>query len=317
MKLIEEWLMIKIAADVFSGRPNPVWLVDDDSESRAALAALASDRHLIIPEAPPEAGLGFRGFRIELLDDDISHRFDLPSTFYLSLEQLSRQAKGYELFERFIALLKRGHLTDVDQAGGEGFNESIQKYLLEQFAQAVSGSVRDGIVEPSTPIVRADMAPQPITCFIELWAFNPGFWNNDATTRLNNNCYNYASNWRTNTFAQPGRGSGHIYPAITCPAVSTAALSDGMHHRFDCFPDNEKPRFLVAMVVSPGPGFVDYHWYRKHQGGFWGHKPGGTAARNFDESHNLITDPQTCNRGPYTQFCGYFYGCNSQRHRIR
>jgi hypothetical protein len=151
--------------------------------------------------------------------------------------------------------------------------------------------------------------PQAVTCFIELGKFNPGFWNDPAYI-YRNNCYNYASNKRTNTFAQPGRGSGHMYTAITCPAVTAAAMSDGLHHRFDCFPDSEKPRWLVALVV--GPGF-DYHWYRKQQDGFWGHKPGGTAARNYDNNGQVITNPETCARGPYTDFCGYFYVPRSQK----
>jgi hypothetical protein len=90
-----------------------------------------------------------------------------------------------------------------------------------------------------------------------------------------------------------------------------------MHRRYNCFPDSERPRYLVALVVAPGPGFVDYHWYRKMKEGFWGHKPGGTAVRNLDNSGNIISDPASCDRGPYTHFCGYFYGCNSQRQRIR
>jgi hypothetical protein len=51
--------------------------------------------------------------------------------------------------------------------------------------------------------------PGDVVCQIELRAFNRGFWNNDANVRLHNNCYNYASTKRTNTFAQPGRGCGH------------------------------------------------------------------------------------------------------------
>ena len=39
--------MLKITAAVFSGRPNPVWFVGDDGESRAALSSLASERHLV------------------------------------------------------------------------------------------------------------------------------------------------------------------------------------------------------------------------------------------------------------------------------
>jgi hypothetical protein len=62
----------------------------------------------------------------------------------------------------------------------------------------------------------------------------------------------------------------------------------------------------VALVVWPG---VDYHWYRRHSNGFWGHKPGQTAARNVDNANVLINGitrtPANCNRGPYTHFCGY------------
>lgn len=131
-----------------------------------------------------------------------------------------------------------------------------------------------------------------------------------------NNCYNYASNKRTNTFAQPGRGAGQMYTSLSCSAVTKAALADGCHRRFDCFPDREAPRRLVALVVAPG---FDYHWYRIHSQaeGFWGHKPGGTAARNTDNSGRLIRNPETCDRGPYTEFCGYFYTCLSQANRIR
>ncbi len=26
----------------------------------------------------------------------------------------------------------------------------------------------------------------------------------------------------------------------------------------------------------------------------------------------MITNPEICNRGPYTQFCGYFYTCRTK-----
>ena len=66
------------------------------------------------------------------------------------------------------------------------------------------------------------------------------------------------------------------------------------------------------MVVWPGP-YGDYHWYRKQTGGFWGHKPGGTPAKNVDNSNRVITNPATADRGPYTLFCGYFYAPKSMR----
>ncbi len=61
----------------------------------------------------------------------------------------------------------------------------------------------------------------------------------------------------------------------------------------------------MALVIAPGPSFIDYHWYRQCSDGNWAHKPGQTPARNTDESNHIITYPSTANRGPYTQFCGY------------
>ena len=115
--------------------------------------------------------------------------------------------------------------------------------------------------------------------------------------------HHFESHPATNTFAQPGRATGHMYTALTCPAVGAAATSDGLHA---C------PNFAgtlgaghgwyVALVIWPG---VDYHWYRQDKVGCWSHKPGSTAARNTDNSGSAITDPRTCNRGSYTNFCTY------------
>jgi hypothetical protein len=174
----------------------------------------------------------------------------------------------------------------------------------------VTSSQADGITPAVPP---APQAAPAITCHIEVAPFNPAFWNNSSVIGRNN-CYNYASNRRTDTFAQPGRGAGQMYTALTCPEVSRAALADGCHRRYDCFPDTEKPRWLMALVVAPGQ---DYHWYRLSKEGFWGHKPGGTAARNTDNNGHVITNPETCARFPYTDFCGYFYSCKTQQNRIR
>src|SRR5260221_11610577 len=95
---------------------------------------------------------------------------------------------------------------------------------------------------------------------------------------------------------------------MSCASVTRAAMADGVVKRCKCMPVSEWPRRLMALVIDPG---VDYHWYREQRGGFWGHKPGGTAARNFDNSGNLVVDPETCDRDGYTEFCGYFYAGRS------
>ena len=40
--------------------------------------------------------------------------------------------------------------------------------------------------------------------------------------------------------------------------------------------------------------------------GLWSHKPGVTEIRRTDNSNKLIVDPQSCDRGDYTAFVGYY-----------
>ena len=313
--------MLQITADVFSGRENPTWIITDDKEIRTILKEIAQNRSLAAEAAQPDAGLGFRGVIVEPLTDDLEKDFNLSSQLYIPAGATGAlSSKRGELIDRLIALLPQAQPGPAS-ADALPLDQPLQEFLTEQFSIGSRETVPDsrakgGAAESENG--QADMgveagaaAGPAATCFYELGVFNPNFWN-DPNVRPRNNCYNYASNKRTDTFAQPGRGSGRIYGALSCAEVSAAALRDGCHKRYTCFPDSEKPRYLVALVVAPG---YDYHWYRLQSGGFWGHKPGSTAARNTDNAGRVITNPETCSRAPYTQFCGYFYTCKSQRIR--
>jgi hypothetical protein len=138
--------------------------------------------------------------------------------------------------------------------------------------------------------------------------YEPAWWNDAGQKQLHNNCYNYASNYRTDTFhvipdgSQPGAASGAMYTAKTCASVKPAAVTDGL---IDSPNENNKcPRegHLVALVIWPGQ---DFHWYRKGRNGHWSHKPGGSLVTNLDNSGVTIPDPRTANRGPYTDFCTF------------
>ncbi|MDF2273442.1 hypothetical protein P2Q00_49875 [Streptomyces coacervatus] len=311
--------MLRITADIFSGRPDPVSDITDANEVRALLREVDSNRNLFLGEAPAGSGLGVRGFWIEPLNDEFGSEFGTEPRLYLPVGAQAHGGRAAEIGERLVTLMERGEPAASGEAA-QPLDASLREFLIPQLAAPARLTVTDRTAPAETEAEAergSEEATAAITCTIELGAFNPGFWNNDSTVRLSNNCYNYASNWRTNTFAQPGRGCGSMYKAITCAEVTRASLCDGMHHRFDCFPDAESPRYLVALVIAPGPGFVDFHWFRKQKEGFWGHKPGPTDARNTDNSGNVIYNPETANRGPYTVFCGYLYGCNSQRQRIR
>ncbi len=150
--------------------------------------------------------------------------------------------------------------------------------------------------------------------------YDPGYWN--ASNRRDfNNCYNYATNKATNTFAQPGRAYFGFNPidqnSLSCTEVRSFASLDGTLQTFQ-----GKETFLfagfgeatqcptdrpsrLALVVAPG---FDYHWYRRDSasGGQWSHKRGKTNAKNVDESGQLIYSVETADRNEYVQVCGYF-----------
>lgn len=140
--------------------------------------------------------------------------------------------------------------------------------------------------------------------------YDPAPWNDNNGVQFYNNCYNYACNTVTGTFAQPGRASGNMYSDISCNEVSDGAVSDGLV-TVDCDTGCgcKDCCYIVALAVAPD---WDYHWYRKDRDGKWSHKPGGTRATNLDQSGNIITDPRTADRGRYTQFCGCFCVCKGK-----
>ncbi|MGE5340551.1 MAG: hypothetical protein ACM3SY_03630 [Candidatus Omnitrophota bacterium] len=136
--------------------------------------------------------------------------------------------------------------------------------------------------------------------------YAPAYWNDNDVIQSENNCYNYANNKRTDSYAQPGRAGGRMYTSMDCAEVGLGATTDDLEQTSR----NSKPRngkTKIALVVWPG---VDFHWYRQDSDGKWSHKPGQSEATNLDDSGKVITDPEMADRGPYTIFCGYFLTCS-------
>lgn len=253
-----------VTLHVFSGRENPRWVVSADEEKE--FRAMAERSKLPEAVAGSGGGLGYQGFSVEDTDAETPSRRVWSVAGAPELEQYLLE-KGKADLEAPVA----AHVQEMLRAG------------------------------PQQPLV-----PPPVKCppcvAADAPVYNPAIWNTPAV-QPHNNCYNYANNQITNTFAQPGRATGHMYTQLQCPNVEPAAHSDGL---------NPCPNFAghlgpgkgwyVALVMWPN---VDYHWYRQDKVGCWSHKPGSTAARNVDNSGHLISDPKTCNRGNYTQFCTY------------
>lgn len=300
--------MFRVTVDIFSGRPNPSWIVTDSAESDRVLEVLAEERTLMSKPDAGFQGLGYRGVHIELFGDDAT-QLKIPPRVVIANGAENGNRSGFELAARLIENMTRFRAIVLPEHAITPLDARMQEQLLERLREfernppVISRSIVSGRG------IRVTVRDKNCSdCQYEESRFNPAFWNADPNVRQNNNCYNYARNWRTNTFAQPGRASGDFPNAMDCGDVHAAAMSDGLKKRCDCLPPDEQPRRLVALVVDPG---FDYHWYRKQKDGFWGHKPGSTAAKNTDNSGSVITNPETCDRGGYTDFCGYLYAGKS------
>lgn len=265
-----------VTLDVFSGRENPTWVIPDSGARD--LRARMGDAAKSISGGRPSDILGYRGIRISPIEE----------------QDVQKQP-----------LLEGG--GDGDGSVYVSGIPELEEYLLATGGDVVEDAVRQHV---KTMLDHPDLrfaSPQAVVkcppCnAVDAPAYNPAFWNTPARQPYNN-CYNYANNRATNTFAQPGRATGKPITNLSCAGVQPSAQSDGLIPSAGfAAPLAAGKGWYVALVIWPG---VDYHWYRQDNVGCWSHKPGQTAARDTDNSGNKIADPKTCNRGNYTDFCTY------------
>lgn len=98
--------------------------------------------------------------------------------------------------------------------------------------------------------------------------------------QCSNNCYNYGTDIRTDTFAQPGWGSGKTITSYDCDQISRYAFYDGLTYTPAANNLCPSAGLLVALVIAPG---LDFHWYRLNSDGYWAHKPGVDPATDLDD----------------------------------
>jgi hypothetical protein len=260
-----------VTLDVYSGRANPSWKVDDDVIAKIAHAKNGTG---------PLPVLGYRGFHV----------------WRARPEHAAARVEGaQESGGAYVAGNWEAEELLLSTAGGH-VDDELRAHVRESIRRGPDTAALH-LAEPGAPTgcppCRAADAP----------VYNPGFWNTPAR-QPNNNCYNYANDQATNTYAQPGRATGHpINPPPTCANVRSAATSDGLRA---CANFNGTLHagqgWYVALVIWPGR---DYHWYRQDKVGCWSHKIGWAPAHDWDNVGKPIIDPQHCDRGSYRDFCIY------------
>jgi hypothetical protein len=281
-------MTLRITIDIFSGRRNPV-LEFSGKEASAILERLRPIRRLGKAEAalPFESILGYRGLVVEQTGAPAR---GLPKIFRvvdgdLFGPRLAHRAADEE-FEEFIA----------ERAGrlklGKGFSEYLRREM-----------VRGGRTRAAFWRWKPPHWPSKEHCRCAP-LYEPQWWNDGwgGQKQPNNNCYNYATNYRSDTYAQPGLAAGAEYTSLTCASVRPAAVADSLIDAPSANNRCPKEGHLVALVIAPG---YDFHWFRKGRNGYWTQKMGPSPITNVDNSGNLIPDPRTANRGPYTDFCTF------------
>ena len=217
----------------FSGRPNVWWNVPDNHQLMADIRSNLTEARdqratYTLTMIPPR--LGYKGLVIgfgELAVGAASRKLQLvlldsiPDNL-LPADYIIRMKREVDLVEPFNAFGGGGGGIDggggvAVQIGGKGGNKG------------------------KGPVIRKKRL---------VLGYNPFIWNLFPIV-LFNNCYNYANNRMTHTFAQPGRGSGAIYAGITGAQVETAAVNDGLRVIANPQLPDKSPDFVVALVVEP------------------------------------------------------------------
>ena len=295
---------VKLTLDMFSGRPNPSMMLDDATARNLFKKLTFGALRKQTEKNPPfPSVLGYRGLIIEQQGKKLNA--DMPQLLQYAHDMVYADGKaakaedGLEsfLFDNFKSLQDTKGLTDFRKTTELQLKEYLDKRKMytDNYFKNIDIFREDAIIiRPVCPC-----APVP-----DLAA-----WNSNPAITPANNCYNYGTNYRTDTFAQPGKASGGQMTSnagcnLPAPGISAkmGAVADGL---VDVPNQDNKcisPGHLVALVNGPN---YDYHWFRKGSNGRWSHKPGQTPATILDNSGNLITDPRTADRGAYTNFCTF------------
>ena len=320
-------MFARITPQFYSGRANPSWEVEG-ADLSALLERVSAAPGMAVPlDRSGHGRLGYSGVLVELGSDHLSP--DLPSSFLLDASGTGRSREGASLAADLIRSMPDSAVDASLTDDTDRFAAELRDIILEDMADvhaAAMGELLSTMGEGSVNALpeAGEAADIDRGCIVESAVYNPGFWNDNAGPyQRSNNCYCYAANRRINKFGYPGKAAGRpVGFPYTLANVRDAMLADGMKLHGNCLPETERPRFFVAMVVAEYNGVQyhnDFHFYRhsvtdtSNTNKFWSHKQGQFPVTDCDNSNRVIRNVETCNRGKYNLFGGYFYVGKSVR----
>lgn len=275
---------LKVTLLIFSGRKNPQWIIS--RKQAEAILDMVQKNTQALPENMQSLsrGFGYAGFLVE----PVNKQDGGPGHFIVG--------KGMLAF-----------------ASGESFavtDPDIEEALLES---ALSVDLSDGLRSKALEAIRKREKTAASIPQVAPPHGDDAIWNAASVIR-GNNCYNYACNSITNSFAQPGIAGGFDIEAanpVDLAAVRQGAQTDGLVPFEGGYPSGDPGTgHYVALGFEPGDDW-DFHWWRLDDDTNWSHKPGETKVLHVGDDTLPITAAHNPSdlvvRGPYTEFGGYFH----------
>ncbi len=187
-----------VAMHVFSSTVDPTW-------------TLSSEQLDTLRHAFPSA--------------ECSESLRYPSVGYQGFSINGNKVKGCPQLERFLLSTCTVSLkpqvtayvaSQLDLITAASSSTSLSAVAIESMLLPLAPRPRD----PALPIRGPDTVP----------VYDPkdDVQGHFVSHQTENNCYNYANDVATDTFAQPGRGSGQKWSFDTCADINASAVRDGL-----------------------------------------------------------------------------------------
>ena len=230
----------KVTLAIYSGVPDPVWSVHSRHDSfkrmkehlHRARTTGKIFRHQHMP-----AILGYKGFLVhppEAEEAELAVGQETKELQKLLLETMPEGLISEDLRQKILQAIESTSVPHPSSVPLEA-----QRASPQEVSQASRKGYKAKKIQHYAPKLDLDR------------------WNTYPLVLLNNNCYNYANDKITNSFAQPGRASGHPLGQLTPEELLEASESDGLL-KMDVGPDDpcpeapEQPNCLVALFVATG-----------------------------------------------------------------
>ena len=232
---------------IYSGVPDPVWTIDprrhrNFSKIKEHLDRARNEgksyRHDHMPSI-----VGYKGFLVHPPGaEDAEDAEDAKDAEWV----VGHETK--ELQKLLVETMPKGLILDTLHEKILMAIESTSFHLQTESLSHIEGS--------KAPITRHKVDGKIQHYAPEL---NLDLWNSTPTVQSRNNCYNYANDKITNSFAQPGTGSGLPYDRfhLTRKEILAASERDGLvkldvAKEDPCPKAPEQPNCLVALFVAEG-----------------------------------------------------------------